>query len=191
MSKALASGADAVIFDLEDSVPIAAKAEARTYVAKAIDGVAAAGAAHRGIECLRPRCRRPGALPLRWAWELPAEVCRAAAQAAAARVPVSEQAPGLARFQKDWPSAPVAAAWPDRLLAWLDRILASTAPRAWAAQPVSLDRLVFSAFPASATTQVRARADSEDKPRRWSGGAACEDSCKKPDSFPLCAYIET
>jgi len=48
MSKALASGADAVIFDLEDSVPIAAKAEARTYVAKAIDGVAAAGAAHRG-----------------------------------------------------------------------------------------------------------------------------------------------
>ena len=48
MSKALASGADAVILDLEDSVPIAAKAEARVFVAKVIDGVAAAGAAHAG-----------------------------------------------------------------------------------------------------------------------------------------------
>jgi citrate lyase subunit beta/citryl-CoA lyase len=47
MSKALASGADAVIFDLEDSVPIAARRKP-VYVAKAIDGVAAAGAAHRG-----------------------------------------------------------------------------------------------------------------------------------------------
>jgi len=45
MMKALASGADSVIFDLEDSVPIAAKAEARVLVAKQIDGVAAAGAA--------------------------------------------------------------------------------------------------------------------------------------------------
>lgn len=44
MTKALDSGADAVIFDLEDSVPVAAKAEARALVAKAIDGVAAAGA---------------------------------------------------------------------------------------------------------------------------------------------------
>ncbi len=45
LNKALESGADAVIFDLEDSVPIAAKAEARALVAQAIAGVAAAGAA--------------------------------------------------------------------------------------------------------------------------------------------------
>jgi len=43
MTKALESGADAVILDLEDSVPIAAKAEARGLVARIIDGVAAAG----------------------------------------------------------------------------------------------------------------------------------------------------
>jgi citrate lyase subunit beta/citryl-CoA lyase len=43
MAKALESGADAVILDLEDSVAVAAKAEARTLVAKAIDGAAAAG----------------------------------------------------------------------------------------------------------------------------------------------------
>ena len=48
MTKALASGADAVILDLEDSVPIAAKAEARSLVAKMIDGVAGAGAARSG-----------------------------------------------------------------------------------------------------------------------------------------------
>ena len=35
--KALESGADAVIFDLEDSVPVAAKSEARRLVAGAID----------------------------------------------------------------------------------------------------------------------------------------------------------
>ena len=40
MSKALESGADAVILDLEDSVPIAAKAEARLLVAKVIADVA-------------------------------------------------------------------------------------------------------------------------------------------------------
>ena len=40
MAKALESGADAVLFDLEDSVPIAAKAEARGLVARAIDGAA-------------------------------------------------------------------------------------------------------------------------------------------------------
>jgi len=40
MAKALEAGADAVLFDLEDSVPIAAKAEARTLVARAIDGAA-------------------------------------------------------------------------------------------------------------------------------------------------------
>jgi len=38
MSKALESGADAVILDLEDSVPLAAKAEARDLVAKTIAG---------------------------------------------------------------------------------------------------------------------------------------------------------
>ena len=41
MAKALESGADAVIFDLEDSVPMAAKAEARALVAQAIEGAAA------------------------------------------------------------------------------------------------------------------------------------------------------
>ena len=40
MAKALESGADAVIFDLEDSVPVAAKAEARALVTKAIEGAA-------------------------------------------------------------------------------------------------------------------------------------------------------
>lgn len=43
MAKAFESGADAVIFDLEDSVPVAGKAEARTLVAAAIDRAAAAG----------------------------------------------------------------------------------------------------------------------------------------------------
>ncbi len=43
MAKALASGADAVIFDLEDSVAIAAKPEARRLVATQIDSVAASG----------------------------------------------------------------------------------------------------------------------------------------------------
>ena len=38
MSKALAASVDAVILDLEDSVPIASKAEARKLVAGAIDG---------------------------------------------------------------------------------------------------------------------------------------------------------
>lgn len=40
MAKALESGADAVLFDLEDSVPVSAKAEARSLVARAIDGAA-------------------------------------------------------------------------------------------------------------------------------------------------------
>jgi citrate lyase subunit beta/citryl-CoA lyase len=48
MTKALASGADAVIFDLEDSVPVASKGEARLLVAKVIDDIAAAGAARSG-----------------------------------------------------------------------------------------------------------------------------------------------
>ena len=45
MGKALESGADAVILDLEDSVPVAAKAEARALVAKAIAGASASGPA--------------------------------------------------------------------------------------------------------------------------------------------------
>jgi citrate lyase subunit beta / citryl-CoA lyase len=40
MLKAIASGAEAVILDLEDTVPVAAKAEARSLVAKTIDGAA-------------------------------------------------------------------------------------------------------------------------------------------------------
>src|SRR5215831_1925465 len=48
MSKALESGADAVILDLEDSVPLASKAEARALVAKTID-TAAAAASHPGV----------------------------------------------------------------------------------------------------------------------------------------------
>ncbi len=49
MAKALESGADAVIFDLEDSVAIAAKPEARTLVAAQIDAVAASGNPAPGI----------------------------------------------------------------------------------------------------------------------------------------------
>lgn len=41
MAKAVEAGADAVIFDLEDSVPLAAKAEARVLVARAIEAAAA------------------------------------------------------------------------------------------------------------------------------------------------------
>lgn len=41
MSKALGAGVDAVILDLEDSVPIASKAEARPLVAAIVDGAAA------------------------------------------------------------------------------------------------------------------------------------------------------
>ena len=48
MTKALESGADAVILDLEDSVPIAAKEEARSLVGRVIDSAAAAGLSYRG-----------------------------------------------------------------------------------------------------------------------------------------------
>jgi citrate lyase subunit beta/citryl-CoA lyase len=48
MTKALESGVDAVILDLEDSVPIAAKEEARSLVARVINTAAAAGLSHRG-----------------------------------------------------------------------------------------------------------------------------------------------
>jgi citrate lyase subunit beta / citryl-CoA lyase len=44
MAKAAESGADAVIFDLEDSVPVAAKTEARALVAQAIERAAGKGA---------------------------------------------------------------------------------------------------------------------------------------------------
>ena len=43
MAKAFESGADAVIYDLEDSVPLGGKAEARTLVAQAIDRGAGTG----------------------------------------------------------------------------------------------------------------------------------------------------
>lgn len=49
MAKALQSAVDAVILDLEDSVPLAAKAEARALVAKVIAGVAASAAPHPAI----------------------------------------------------------------------------------------------------------------------------------------------
>ena len=48
MAKALESGADAVLLDLEDSVAIAAKAQARSLVAKVIDGAAASAAMRPG-----------------------------------------------------------------------------------------------------------------------------------------------
>src|SRR5450759_3764718 len=48
MTKALESSADAVLLDLEDSVPLAAEAEARSLVAQVIDGVAAAGTGRVG-----------------------------------------------------------------------------------------------------------------------------------------------
>src|SRR5262245_14981972 len=46
MAKALDSGADAVILDLEDSVPLAAKTEARALVANVINGFATGNAPH-------------------------------------------------------------------------------------------------------------------------------------------------
>jgi citrate lyase subunit beta/citryl-CoA lyase len=49
MEKALESEADAVIFDLEDSVAIAAKAEARGLVAAQIQAVAETGSPKKGI----------------------------------------------------------------------------------------------------------------------------------------------
>lgn len=49
MAKALQSRVDAVILDLEDSVPLASKAEARALVGKVISAVAADGSAHPTI----------------------------------------------------------------------------------------------------------------------------------------------
>lgn len=62
MAKALESGAHAVIFDLEDSVPIAAKAEARVLVAKAVDGAAALPDATRPMITVRTNGAATGLL---------------------------------------------------------------------------------------------------------------------------------
>jgi citrate lyase subunit beta/citryl-CoA lyase len=60
MAKALESGADAVILDLEDSVPVASKAEARTLIAKTID--AAAGSSSRALIYVRVNAATTGLL---------------------------------------------------------------------------------------------------------------------------------
>lgn len=62
MAKAAESGADAVIFDLEDSVPVAAKAEARGLVAQAIDKAAAAPAERRPFVTVRTNAVATGLL---------------------------------------------------------------------------------------------------------------------------------
>ena len=62
MAKALESGANAVIFDLEDSVPNLAKAEARGLVAKAIDSAAAMPAAARPLVTVRTNATATGLL---------------------------------------------------------------------------------------------------------------------------------
>lgn len=62
MAKAAESGADAVIFDLEDSVPVAAKAEARGLVAQAIDKAAAAPAGARPVVTVRTNAVATGLL---------------------------------------------------------------------------------------------------------------------------------
>ena len=59
-TKALESGADAVILDLEDSVPLASKAEARALVAKTID--AAAGSLSRPLIYVRVNSAATGLL---------------------------------------------------------------------------------------------------------------------------------
>jgi citrate lyase subunit beta/citryl-CoA lyase len=62
MSKALESGADAVILDLEDSVSIASKAEARTLIAKIIGDRAAAGVPSRPAIYVRVNAATTGLL---------------------------------------------------------------------------------------------------------------------------------
>lgn len=59
MAKALESGADAVILDLEDSVAIAAKPEARKLVAAQIDAVAALRAAGKATAGVFVRTNSP------------------------------------------------------------------------------------------------------------------------------------
>lgn len=60
MAKALESGADAVILDLEDSVPVASKPEARALIAKTID--AAAGSSSRALIYVRVNAAKTGLL---------------------------------------------------------------------------------------------------------------------------------
>jgi citrate lyase subunit beta/citryl-CoA lyase len=60
MTKALESGADAVILDLEDSVPVASKPEARALIAKTID--AAAGSSSRALIYVRVNAATTGLL---------------------------------------------------------------------------------------------------------------------------------
>ena len=62
MAKALEAGANAVILDLEDSVPIAAKAEGRALVVKAIDGASALPAATRPLVTVRTNAFATGLL---------------------------------------------------------------------------------------------------------------------------------
>jgi citrate lyase subunit beta / citryl-CoA lyase len=61
MAKALESGADAVILDLEDSVALAAKTQARAAAARTIDAVASSGEAHPVI-MVRVNARATGLL---------------------------------------------------------------------------------------------------------------------------------
>jgi citrate lyase subunit beta/citryl-CoA lyase len=62
MAKALEAGAQAVILDLEDSVPIAAKSEARALVAKLIDGAAPIPPASRPMITVRTNAAATGLL---------------------------------------------------------------------------------------------------------------------------------
>lgn len=62
MTKALESGAQAVILDLEDSVPMAAKADARAWVARAIAAAAALPAASRPVITVRTNGAATGLL---------------------------------------------------------------------------------------------------------------------------------
>ena len=65
MTKAMESGSDAVILDLEDSVPIAGKAEARALVAKTIDAAAPHALPPRRSMCAST-ARRPNSPPPTW-----------------------------------------------------------------------------------------------------------------------------
>jgi len=62
MAKAIESDADAVILDLEDSVPSSAKAEARALVARAIDQAAAAPTERRIVVTVRTNAVATGLL---------------------------------------------------------------------------------------------------------------------------------
>jgi citrate lyase subunit beta/citryl-CoA lyase len=62
MAKALEAGAQAVILDLEDSVPIAAKSEARALVAKLIDGAVPIPPASRPMITVRTNAAATGLL---------------------------------------------------------------------------------------------------------------------------------